>query len=118
MTPADLAAVISDCVHTAIRSGRMSAEVPPQIRVERPRHRHHGDHSTNVALQLAKSAGLPARTVAEALAPPVSPASGVAKAGVAGPGFPQSPWRAGLWRATSSWPVMPMAARTGSAACG
>ena len=87
MTPADLAAVISDCVHTAIRSGRLSADVPSEIRVERPRHRHHGDYSTNVALQLAKSAGLPARAVAEVLAPLVSMANGVAKAEVAGPGF-------------------------------
>ncbi|MGW2419536.1 arginine--tRNA ligase [Streptomyces sp. NPDC001709] len=87
MTPADLAAVISDGIHTAIQSGRISAEVPEEIRVERPRHRDHGDYSTNVALQLAKSAGLPARAVAEALAPLVSAAAGVAKAEVAGPGF-------------------------------
>ncbi|MGX1761423.1 arginine--tRNA ligase [Streptomyces lydicus] len=87
MTPEDLAVVISDGVHTAIRSGRLSAEVPEEIRVERPRHRSHGDYSTNVALQLAKSAGLPARTVAEMLAPLVSAAAGVAKAEAAGPGF-------------------------------
>ncbi|MFF4685075.1 arginine--tRNA ligase [Streptomyces sp. NPDC001307] len=87
MTPADLAAVVSDGIHTAIRSGRISAEVPEEIRVERPRHRGHGDYSTNVALQLAKSAGMPARAVAEVLAPLVSAATGVAKAEVAGPGF-------------------------------
>ncbi|MER6070079.1 arginine--tRNA ligase [Streptomyces sp. NPDC001817] len=87
MTPADLAAVISDGIHTAIQSGRISAEVPEEIRVERPRHRGHGDYATNVALQLAKSAGLPARAVAEVLAPLVSAADGVAKAEVAGPGF-------------------------------
>ncbi|EST36285.1 arginine--tRNA ligase [Streptomyces roseochromogenus] len=87
MTPEDLAAVISDGIHTAMRSGHLSAEVPEQIRVERPRHRGHGDYSTNVALQLAKSAGLPARAVAEVLAPLVSAAAGVAKAEAAGPGF-------------------------------
>ncbi|WP_433455009.1 arginine--tRNA ligase [Streptomyces sp. CA-142005] len=87
MTPADLAAVVSDGIHTAIQSGRISAEVPEEIRVERPRHRGHGDYSTNVALQLAKSAGMPARAVAEVLAPLVSAATGVAKAEVAGPGF-------------------------------
>ncbi|KEF16877.1 arginyl-tRNA synthetase [Streptomyces rimosus] len=89
MTPADLAAVISDGVHTAIRSGHLSAEVPvpEEIRVERPRHRHHGDYSTNVALRLAPAAGLSARAVAEVLAPLVSAADGIAKAEVAGPGF-------------------------------
>ncbi|MFI6358819.1 arginine--tRNA ligase [Streptomyces sp. NPDC050743] len=87
MTPADLAAVVTDGIHTAIQSGRISAEAPEEIRVERPRHRGHGDYSTNVALQLAKSAGMPARAVAEVLAPLVSAATGVAKAEVAGPGF-------------------------------
>jgi arginyl-tRNA synthetase len=87
VTPADLAAVVTDGIHTAIRSGHISAEVPEEIRVERPRHRGHGDYSTNVALQLAKSAGMPARAVAEVLAPLVSAATGVAKAEVAGPGF-------------------------------
>lgn len=55
--------------------------------MERPRHRSHGDYSSNIAMQLAKSAGLPARAVAEVLAPLVSAANGVAKAEVAGPGF-------------------------------
>jgi arginyl-tRNA synthetase len=87
VTPDDLVAVISDGIHTAIRSGRISAEVPDEIRVERPRHRGRGDYSTNVALRLAKSAGLPARTVAETLAPLVSGAAGVARAEAAGPGF-------------------------------
>ncbi|WP_432076783.1 arginine--tRNA ligase [Streptomyces wuyuanensis] len=87
MTPADLAAVISDGVHKAIQSGRISGEAPREIRVDRPRHRGHGDYSTNVAMRLARSAGLPARAVAEVLAPLVSAADGVAKAEVAGPGF-------------------------------
>ncbi|WP_245235881.1 arginine--tRNA ligase [Streptomyces durhamensis] len=87
LTPADIAAVISDGIHTAIQSGHISAQVPEEIRVERPRHRGHGDYSTNVALQLARSAGLSARAVAETLAPLVSAAAGVAKAEVAGPGF-------------------------------
>ncbi|MGW7600379.1 arginine--tRNA ligase [Streptomyces antimycoticus] len=87
MTPVDLAAVISDGVHQAIQSGRIPGEAPREIHVERPRHRSHGDYSTNVAMQLAASAGLPARAVAEVLAPLVGAADGVAKAEVAGPGF-------------------------------
>jgi arginyl-tRNA synthetase len=87
VTPDDLVAVISDALHTAIRSGHLSAEVPDEIRVERPRHPGHGDYSTNVALRLARCAGLPARTVAEKLAPLLSGAAGVARAEAAGPGF-------------------------------
>ncbi|MDT0543953.1 MULTISPECIES: arginine--tRNA ligase [Streptomyces] len=87
MTPADLASVISDSVREAIRSGQLAVDPPESVHVERPRHRDHGDYSTNVALQLAKAAGTPARAVAELLAPIVSSAAGVAKAEVAGPGF-------------------------------
>lgn len=57
------------------------------MHVERPRLRSHGDYASNVALQLAKSAAVPARAVAEVLAPMVGAADGVRKVEVAGPGF-------------------------------
>lgn len=59
----------------------------PEVRVERPRSREHGDWSTNVALQLAKSAGMSARAVADLLAARLVEANGVAAVDVAGPGF-------------------------------
>ncbi|WP_406171555.1 arginine--tRNA ligase [Streptomyces sp. NBC_00996] len=55
--------------------------------MEKPRRRSHGDYSSNVALQIAKSAGVSARTVAEVLAPTVSAAPGIHTVEVAGPGF-------------------------------
>ncbi|MFE4962488.1 hypothetical protein [Streptomyces sp. NPDC056660] len=55
--------------------------------MERSRRRSHGDDSTNVAMQIAKSAGVSARTVAELLAPAVGAAAGIHKVEVAGPGF-------------------------------
>ncbi|MFF7885211.1 arginine--tRNA ligase [Streptomyces sp. NPDC020794] len=87
MNPAELADIILECVHEAIHSGVISADPPELAQLERPRQRSHGDYSSNVALQLAKSAGLPARTVAELLAPAVSAATGISKVDVAGPGF-------------------------------
>ncbi|MFD5074813.1 arginine--tRNA ligase [Streptomyces sp. NPDC058371] len=87
MNPADLTALISDSVRDAVASGRIVAEVPAGIRVERPRVRSHGDYATNVALVLARSAGLPAREVAELLVPMVRAAAGIRKVEVAGPGF-------------------------------
>jgi arginyl-tRNA synthetase len=87
VNPADLTALISDSVRDAVASGRIVAEVPAGIRVERPRLRSHGDYATNVALVLARSAGLPAREVAELLVPMVSAAAGIRKVEVAGPGF-------------------------------
>ncbi|GAA1906562.1 arginine--tRNA ligase [Streptantibioticus ferralitis] len=87
MNPADLAAIVAESVHEAVNSGTIAATPPESLQVERSRHRSHGDYSSNVALQIAKSAGIPARAVAELLAPIVSAAAGVQKAEVAGPGF-------------------------------
>ncbi|MER6381357.1 arginine--tRNA ligase [Streptomyces sp. NPDC001250] len=87
MTPADLAALVTDCVHAAISDARIPADPPTSVRVERPRHRSHGDYASNVALQLAKSAGRPAREIAEALAPYINAAPMVHSVEVAGPGF-------------------------------
>jgi len=63
---------------------------PPQgIALERPKAREHGDWSTNVALQVAKSAGRVPREVALSLCATLEtdrPAQ-VAKVEIAGPGF-------------------------------
>ncbi|MBD9725890.1 arginine--tRNA ligase [Streptomyces caniscabiei] len=87
MNPADLAVLVADCVRAAISDARISAEPPAAVRVERPRHRSHGDYASNIALQLAKSAGRPAREIAEALVPYINAAPVVHSVEVAGPGF-------------------------------
>jgi arginyl-tRNA synthetase len=87
MNSADLAALVADSVRAAISSAGIAADPPASVRVERPRHRDHGDYASNVALQLAKSAGRPAREIAEALVPYVNAAPGVRRVEVAGPGF-------------------------------
>ena len=61
--------------------------VPDEIRVERPRVREHGDWATNVALQLAKPAGVPPRQVAEVIAARLGDVPGIKSVEVAGPGF-------------------------------
>ncbi|MGI8947443.1 MAG: arginine--tRNA ligase [Ornithinimicrobium sp.] len=87
MTPEQLADAIRSCLEQAVAAGDLAVPVPEQIRVERPRSREHGDWSTNVAMQLAKPAGMPPRQVAELLAGRLGTVSGVAAADVAGPGF-------------------------------
>jgi arginyl-tRNA synthetase len=87
MTPAEIAAAVRDAVSAAVRAGEFSVEVPAEIRVERPRSKEHGDYSTNVAMTLARPAGLPPRRIAELLAARLGAADGVSKAEVAGPGF-------------------------------
>jgi arginyl-tRNA synthetase len=87
MTPEDLSAAIRAALGDAVAAGQLSVAVPAEVRVERPRGRDHGDWATNLALQLAKPAGMPPREVAELLADRLRVVGGVAAVDVAGPGF-------------------------------
>ena len=87
VTPADLAAAVRACVAAAVDAGELSAAVPDEVVVDRPKNADHGDYATNVALRLAGAAGKPPREVAELLAARLRDADGVAKVDVAGPGF-------------------------------
>ena len=87
MTPEQLSAAIRDALASAVDAGDLTVTVPDEVRVERPRNRDHGDWSTNVALQLAKGAGMPPRDVATILASRLAAAPGVKAVDVAGPGF-------------------------------
>ncbi|GAB2778985.1 arginine--tRNA ligase [Amycolatopsis magusensis] len=63
------------------------AVLPDAVTIERPRNPEHGDYATNLALQVAKKAGLKPRDFADALAESLAKADGVEAAEVAGPGF-------------------------------
>ena len=77
MTPADLAAVIRAALIAVLAErGADTSVVPETVTVERPRNPEHGDYATNVALQLAKKAGMPPRQFAEIVADLI-PAAGV-----------------------------------------
>lgn len=87
MTPEELSLAIRTALSEAVAAGDFAATVPAEVRVERPKNREHGDWSTNVALQLAKGAGMPPREVAAKLAERLERLPGVKAADVAGPGF-------------------------------
>jgi arginyl-tRNA synthetase len=87
VTPEELTAAIRAALLDAVAAGEIAVEVPAQVRVERPKNREHGDWSTNVALQLAKAAGMPSRDLARALAERLGRVPGVKAVDVAGPGF-------------------------------
>ena len=90
MTPQQLAEEIREAVSAAISDGSLAldvAEIPAEIVVERPKNLDHGDWATNIALQLAKKAGLNPRAAAEILAPRIGQISGVTSVEIAGPGF-------------------------------
>ncbi len=87
MTPEQLSAAIRTALTDAVAAGDLGVDVPAEVRVERPRNRDHGDWSTNIALQLAKLAGMPPREVAALLADRLGRVDGVKAVDIAGPGF-------------------------------
>jgi len=74
-------------VSRSIEAGAFAANLPADIVVERPKNPAHGDYASNVALRLAKEAGMPPRAVAESIAGALRPVDGVLAVDVAGPGF-------------------------------
>ncbi len=89
---------MEQAVHTLermVREGILAAQgagdLPsfdvPQIAVERPQREEHGDYATTVALQLADTAHLPPRRIAEAITSQIPLTEFIAKVEVAGPGF-------------------------------
>ena len=87
VTPDALAAAVQAALAGLVADGSLAVPLPDQVHIERPKSREHGDYATNIALALAKAAGMPPRALAEILAPALSGAPGIASAEVAGPGF-------------------------------
>jgi len=87
MTPEALAETIRSQIARLVDAGSLEVAVPDEVHVERPRSREHGDYATNVAMTLAKQAGMPPRALAEVIAEALSTAPGISAAEVAGPGF-------------------------------
>jgi arginyl-tRNA synthetase len=89
VTPEQLSATIVNVLTALVEDGAVTlAEgVPASVVVERPKSKEHGDYATNVALQLAKKAGMPPRDLANLLAERLRAAEGIAAVEVAGPGF-------------------------------
>lgn len=89
MTPEQLSATIVDGLSALVDEGALTLPdgVPTEVTVERPRQKGHGDYATNVALQLAKKAGMNPRAFGDLLAGQLEKADGIGGVEVAGPGF-------------------------------
>ena len=90
MTPEELSASIVAVLRDAVRDGVIGLDesaLPTTVTVERPKVREHGDYATNVALQLAKGAGVAPRDLATTLQERLSAIDGIASVDIAGPGF-------------------------------
>ncbi|PLS31468.1 arginine--tRNA ligase [Bifidobacterium margollesii] len=93
MSPEALSVLISEIAHELVESemaGSLTHDlIPPveKIAVMRPKDRAHGDWATNIAMQLAKKAGMKPRDLAELFARELPKSDGVKSVEVAGPGF-------------------------------
>ena len=93
MSPEALSELISSIAHNLVAAGQAGAltdELIPSVdklAVMRPKDRAHGDWASNIAMQLAKKAGMKPRDLAEPFAAALAEADGIAKVEVAGPGF-------------------------------
>jgi arginyl-tRNA synthetase len=75
----------------------LTGEPVSSVQLERPRNPDHGDLATNVALVLAKQVGRPPREVAQDVIHKLDlPAAGMRSAEIAGPGFINFRFAAGL----------------------
>ncbi|MFH9427362.1 ArgS-related anticodon-binding protein NrtL [Streptomyces sp. NPDC017615] len=87
MTPAELSRTVLDAVRRAVDAGELSVDLPERVTVTEPGPGGCGDFATNVALRLARPAGLPPLRVAETLRARLLDAEGVDDVVVTGPGF-------------------------------
>ncbi|MFJ6116213.1 ArgS-related anticodon-binding protein NrtL [Streptomyces sp. NPDC092129] len=87
MTPVELSRTVLCAVRRAVDDGELSVAVPARAVVTPPGPGGRGDYATNIALQLARPAGRPARQVAEILRSHLRDTTGVADVEITGPGF-------------------------------
>ncbi len=90
VTPKDLEKLIHEVLTGSVSDGAISLDaedIPQDVTVERPRNREHGDWATNIAMRLAKKAGMNPREFAQIIADRLASEAGIAQAEVAGPGF-------------------------------
>lgn len=90
MTPEELTRAVSAALDEALQAQELTLSegaARPEVRIERPKSREHGDWATNIALQLGKRVGRNPREVAQILATRLEAIDGVAAVDIAGPGF-------------------------------
>ncbi|MGW1987216.1 ArgS-related anticodon-binding protein NrtL, partial [Streptomyces collinus] len=87
MTPVELSRTVSSAVRRAVEAGELVVPVPERVVVGEPGAGGCGDFATNVALRLARPAGLPPLKVAEVLRAHLLEFPGIRDVVVTGPGF-------------------------------
>lgn len=87
MTPEQLIELIRRALDAINADGEASLDVPVDIVVERPKNKEHGDYASNIAMRLAKPAGMNPRSLAELIRAKLIAHAEIAQVEIAGPGF-------------------------------
>ncbi|WP_286827091.1 arginine--tRNA ligase [Alcanivorax sp. UBA3183] len=82
-----LITLIDSALDTLIAEGALPAEAKRPAQIDRTKDKSHGDFATNIALMLAKPAGMKPRDLAEKLIAALPADNAVANVEIAGPGF-------------------------------
>ncbi|MQX52757.1 arginine--tRNA ligase [Alcanivorax sediminis] len=82
-----LITLIESALDTLIADGILPADAKRPVQIDRTKDKSHGDFATNIALMLAKPAGMKPRDLAEKLIAALPEDDAVAKVDIAGPGF-------------------------------
>lgn len=87
MTPEELSNLINNAVESLITAQKIEKIEIPEIKIERPKSKDHGDFASNIALALSKPVGKNPREVALLLIEELSKEKSIKKIDIAGPGF-------------------------------
>lgn len=87
MTPEELSKTIKKSLESLISAKKIAVKDIPEIKIERPKNKDHGDYASNIALMVAKPAGVNPREVAQLLVDELSKNPALKKVEIAGPGF-------------------------------
>ncbi|MAP75782.1 MAG: arginine--tRNA ligase [Pseudomonadales bacterium] len=79
--------LLADAVDRLKADGVLATDLSPSIQVENARDKAHGDFASNLAMMLAKPAGMKPRDLAEKLIAALPAHQAVASVNIAGPGF-------------------------------
>jgi len=82
-----LSELVQQAVEVLVKDGQLGSDVAPNVQIDRTRDPLHGDLATNIALTLAKAAGMRPRQLAELICAALPASPNVEKTEIAGPGF-------------------------------
>ncbi|KPQ26359.1 MAG: arginine--tRNA ligase [Halomonas sp. HL-48] len=82
-----ITSLLDGAVAALKHQGVLPADLQPTIKVDPTKDKAHGDYATNLALMLAKPAGMKPRELADALVAALPDSDAIQKTEIAGPGF-------------------------------